>query len=244
MTVIKAADPVARRVRPPQIRVPVLPGHVGPAPSDSARLALEAQVAALEAELAEVQAQASQLSAALAAQEAEAAQTAMDHTQALAQAAAEARAAGRDEGAAAKDEALEVLAGAAERALDELRQDLSGLEVLAVALSRAALAKVFGEADDLGDRVARLVRRQLAEVERSAVLRIEVSAADFRDAAALEALGSRAGLSGIETCALDTLAAGDCRIRLRLGELEIGLAQQWGRLQALLDEALPAEAAP
>lgn len=242
MSVIKATDLLARRARTPEIRVPVLAAVAPvPPPVDAARLELERQVEALSQDVAALTEDKDALAETLEVREADLARMQLELDAAVAEAEARGRAAGLAEGAEAKAESLEILEDAARKAMDQLRGDLRGMETLAVALAKAALAKVFGDDRDMAARVARLVRRQLEGLDRAAVLRIEVAAADFADAAALADLSLAAGLEGIEVKAIDLLPPGDCRIRLRLGELEVGLGQQWGRLSALLDETLALE---
>jgi len=242
MRVIKATDLLARRARAPEIRVPVLAAVAPvPPPVDAARRELERQVEALSQQVATLTDDKAALAETLEVRDADLGRMERELEAAVAEAEASGRAAGLAEGAEAKAESLEILEGTAGKAMDQLRGDLRGMETLAVALAKAALAKVFGDDRDMAARVARLVRRQLEGLDRAAVLRIEVSAADFGDVAALGDLSLAAGLEGIEIKALDLLPPGDCRIRLRLGELEVGLGQQWSRLSGLLDETLAME---
>jgi flagellar biosynthesis/type III secretory pathway protein FliH len=242
--VIKADQLLARRARPPAIRPPMVAAPIpAPPPVDPQRLELELRVEALTEEAQRLRDEKAALEAAIEAAGAEAARLAREAEAAVAAAEEAGRAVGLAEGAEAKAEALARLEAAADRAMDQFRTDLRGMETLAVALSKAALAKVFGDDRDMAYRVARLVRRQIETLDRDAVLRVEVAAGDFTDPAALEGLVADAGLDGIEVKAIEDLQPGDCRIRLRLGALEVGLGQQWGRLSSLLDEALGAEPA-
>jgi len=239
MGVIKADQLKARRARAPEIRVPVLTAPPPAAtPVDPERAQLERRLEALTEEATRLRDEKIVLETAIEVAEAEAERLVREGEAEAVAAEARGRDAGFAEGQEAKAEALARLEAAADRALDQFRTDLRGMETLAVALSKAALAKVFGDDRDMAYRVARLVRRQIEALDRDAVLRIEVAAGDFADAAALDALALDAGLDGIEIKAVDELDAGDCRIRLRLGELDVGLSQQWGRLSALLDETL------
>jgi flagellar biosynthesis/type III secretory pathway protein FliH len=244
MGVIKADQLLARRARPPEIRVPVLAAApaAAPPPVDPERVALEARLETLLAEVERLRAEAAEAQAAIATAEAEVVRVAREGEEARAAAEQAAHAAGLAEGAEAKAQLLARLESAADRAMDQFRVDLRGMETLAVALSKAALAKVFGDDREMAHRVARLVRRQVEALDRESILRVEVSAADFAAAAALDDFAHDAGLSGVEIKAIEELDAGDCRIRLRLGELEVGLAQQWSRLSDLLDDALSPEA--
>jgi flagellar assembly protein FliH len=245
MGVIKADQLLARRARAPEIRVPILaPPMATPAAINPERLVeLEDRVAELEENVARLRAEKAELEAALEAAEIESVRRAAASEAAVAEAEASGRDVGFAEGAEAKAESIAVLEAAADRAMDQFRTDLRGMETLAVALSKAALAKVFGDDRDMAYRVARLVRRQVEVLDRDAVLRVEVAATDFSDAAAVEGLLRDAGLDGIEVRPVDELGTGGCRIRLRLGELDVGLSQQWSRLGALLDETLAVEGA-
>jgi len=232
MGVIKASDATARRARIPAFHV--LAADAAPAP---------AQAAIADAHRAELEGQVAALTEALEAAEAKLAALELDAEAREADAMEAGRAAGRLEGAAIADEALAILEASAAGAVDDLRESLRNVETLAVALAKAAVAKVFGEVGAPADRVSLIVRRQLAALERSAVLSVQVSTADFPDTEALAALQEAGGLGPVELQARDELGSGDCRIRLRLGELEVGVGQQWARLAALFDEALPGGAA-
>jgi flagellar biosynthesis/type III secretory pathway protein FliH len=245
MGVIKASDALARRARFPDIRVPALPTAAQEVtPFSAARHDLEQRVEALSEQLAELENEKAELAEALSACEAELAQAARDHETALADAEERGRADGLAAGAEAKAESLELLEAGTSRAVDQLRSDLKGMETLAVALAKAGLAKVFGDDRDMARRVERLIRRQLEGLERASILRVEVSATDFTGAVALDGLSDAAGLEGIEVKAVDALGPGDCRMRLRLGELEVGIGQQWARLSGLLDDVLAREERP
>jgi flagellar biosynthesis/type III secretory pathway protein FliH len=121
-----------------------------------------------------------------------------------------------------------------ERAVAEFVQALSALERLAPELARQGLAAMLGAETDRPALVAAIVQRQLRRLEAQAVVRVEVSAADFPDEAALSALAHALGAPGVQIGAESGLFSGDCRVRLKLGTMEIGLNQQWERLDALL----------
>ncbi|HWE45796.1 MAG TPA: hypothetical protein VG407_07185 [Caulobacteraceae bacterium] len=130
------------------------------------------------------------------------------------------------------ERALTRLGSGVDQALAQLSQELQGLERLAPLLAREALTLIL-EADAERSRVmTSLIRRQLARLKDQAVLIIEVSRADLPDAAALSAT---LGRPGVEVRTLDELASGECRFRLTLGSVELGLHQQWGRLSTLLE---------
>lgn len=149
---------------------------------------------------------------------------------------AEGRAAGRHEAEDTSAKALALLEGGVGRAVAEVARALESLERLAPELARQALAGVLGETDDRAGLVAAIVRRQLKTLETQAILHISVSTADFGDGTALSDLSRSLGANQVDLRVDGALKSGDCRIRLRLGTLDVGLDQQWGRLSALLDE--------
>jgi len=113
---------------------------------------------------------------------------------------------------------------------------LGGLERLAPALAHQALAGLLGQADARPQLVAAIVRNQVQTLEARALLEIEVSASDFPDGDALAALEGTLGGFGPVIHASVALKSGDCRIRLKLGTLDVGLDRQWNELAALLRE--------
>ena len=244
MSVIKAKDALAKTARWPVLTA-ARPPELSPMPVDPLREALEVelqaqsrqieelidQVALLQEELAAVRDEASVGRILLAEKDAEI-------QAAVADAAVAGREDGRREGAEAKVEILLALDAAITRTAEQLRADMQSLEPIAIALARAALTKVFGDTPHIDDRIARLVRRQLESLDRAAVLSVTVSANDFSDDDALATLSAAAGLEGLVVQASEALGSGDCRMRLRLGELDVGLSRQWSSLRALLDDAL------
>lgn len=135
------------------------------------------------------------------------------------------------------EQRLKALQHGLAQASAEWREQLLLLERLAPLLARSALAKLFHGCDDYSELVARSIALQLEALGREAIVSIHVSARDFPEAESLSSLraGSRAGGSDIVTDA--ELAAGECRLKLRMGHLDIGIPSQWRELSALLDEA-------
>jgi type III secretion protein L len=124
-----------------------------------------------------------------------------------------------------------------ERGLGEARAAwdarLEDLDILAVKLARAALAKMFGDNADLGDLVARTVAHHLGGLAADAVVGVRVSPEDF-PGDAIEALGARLDLARSRLAVDPDLDAGGCRIDLKLGAMDVEPARQW----AILDRAL------
>ena len=121
-------------------------------------------------------------------------------------------------------------------ALEAFGEALLALRRGAVLVAREALEKVLGDVGASPDLVARIVKAQVDGLEREAALAVEVSAQDFPDAEARQALRERLGGGRLEIRALPSLRAGDCRIQLSLWSLEVGAPLQWSRLSALLAE--------
>jgi len=182
------------------------------------------ETAAPDPRLSELEAEIARLEAALASQKREAAR-----------AVEAARTEGR-EAAVAADASRTALV---ERGLAEARaawdKRLDELELLAVAMARAALAKMFGESSDLGKLVTRTVAHHLAGLAADSVVGVRVSADDF-PGDALDALSGRIDLARTRLTIDPDLDAGGCRIDLKLGAIDVEPARQW----AILDGALAA----
>jgi type III secretion protein L len=149
------------------------------------------------------------------------------------------RAEGRREGAAAAvaedGERLELLEKAMAAAAADLAGRLEGIDALALAIARAALAKVFEDPAGEAERVAAAIVAQVSRLRSEAVLAVHVSRADFPDEAALAALP----VGAVRVAASAELASGECRLDLVLGQADIGPRTQWAR-----GEAAPVPRAP
>lgn len=147
---------------------------------------------------------------------------------------------GRDAGMReAKDHGLKLvtrLEGGVTAALKSFAQALSSLERLAPALAGQALASIFEDSKPRSALVKDIVQRQLKLVATDAIVHIEVSSADFGNDAALTSLAESVGNPRLSLRSFGHLKSGDCRIKLTLGTLEVGVDQQWGRLSAILQD--------
>jgi flagellar biosynthesis/type III secretory pathway protein FliH len=146
---------------------------------------------------------------------------------------------GRDEAEDMRTSALARLDAAVAQALVAFSQEMKALESLAPLLAREALKLILEEDADRSRLMEGVIRRQLQRLGEQVVLKIEVSRDDFAEPLDL---AGKLGRDTVEVHASDVLSSGDCRIRLRLGSLDIGLRQQWGRLSALLEDMAQAEA--
>jgi type III secretion protein L len=174
--------------------------------------------------LAELEAEIARLEAALAAQKSDAA-SAIDT----------ARKEGRAEAVADDAKRITLVERGLTEARDAWDARLEDLDVLAVKLARAALAKMFGESADLGELVTRTVAHHLAGLAADAVIGVRVSAEDF-PGEAIDALGLRLDLARSRLAVDPDLDAGGCRIDLKLGAIDVEPARQW----AIIDRTLAA----
>jgi flagellar biosynthesis/type III secretory pathway protein FliH len=154
---------------------------------------------------------------------------------------------GRNEGLMqAEDRQAErftLLENGVQEALDGLSKDLSSLERLSALLARECLDKILGASDDRAELVGRIIAEQIGKIERSTLLGIEVSRADFPDDQSLAALGAHIGLPSVALTADAEKPSGACTMTLRLGRMDVGLDQQWSALREVLGEmALPENA--
>lgn len=126
-----------------------------------------------------------------------------------------------------------------ERALGEARDAwdarLADLDVLAVKLTRVALAKVFGDRADLAELVTHTIAHRLGGLAADAVIAVRVSAEDF-PGEALDALGARLDTARSRLVVDPDLGSGGGRIDLKLGAIDVEPARQW----AVIDRALAA----
>lgn len=219
---IKSAEAVANRVR----QLPSEPApSIAPAPPavDYERLALEQELHGLKRVLEARDEKIRRLEAA------------------VAEASRDGEAKGREAGLQAavdrEEERLKQLGEGIDRALAAHGRQMAELERLAIQLASAGLDKILGASERFQELVAAALRQQVARLAQDAIVRVEVSAKDFADPAALEALAEAFGRPDAEVAALHELGAGDCRIRLQLGVLEVDPLEQWRRLRALYDHA-------
>lgn len=165
-------------------------------------------------------------------------------TEEIDRAAREAEAKGHENGLkAAADrqaERLTLLKASVAQAVNLLKDELAGLERLAPLVAAEALERLVGDGGARADLLRDIVVRTVAHLDADTIVRVEVASTDFPDTTALAADATLGAQRRIEVRHASDLKSGDCRVRLVLGELEVGINQQWGRLSDLLrDLALP-----
>lgn len=160
---------------------------------------------------------------------------------------ASAREEGRREGqaAAARDEAgrLSVLRDSFGAALDAWHDRLAELDALAVLFSKAALEKVFAQADRNAELVVAAIKRRAERLREESAVVVRVSQDDFPDASSLVEAPSGNGIEALPIIICADLGPGECTIDLQLGHIDISPNEQWKRLAALLDEITSDEGA-
>lgn len=123
------------------------------------------------------------------------------------------------------------LTQAATEATAALSASLVHLETAAGELASIALERIVGDPSTRQDLVAETIARAVGVLSADTVVEMEVSSRDFPDLARLEAVAP----AGCKVRALETHPSGACRLRLRIGELDLDLDGQTIRLRALLD---------
>lgn len=132
---------------------------------------------------------------------------------------------------------------AARRAQEGIAAGLVSLERLAALLARECCDKILGNAQDRADLIGYIIAVQIAKIDKSMLLAVEVSREDFPDDEALAALAQRLAPLTVALEANGEMTSGACVMRLRLGRLSIGIDQQWGALKELLTQMSEPEAA-
>jgi flagellar biosynthesis/type III secretory pathway protein FliH len=125
----------------------------------------------------------------------------------------------------------------------ELAEALGATERLAALLARDCLDKLFADASANADRVCALLRAQMVQIEQHELLAVVVSAADFSEEG-LERLRTVVPDRAVELRRDADLPAGSCKLRARLGEIDIGLGTQWQAVGDLLADMALAELPP
>jgi len=225
--VIKSADPgVSGRVRPLTLRLQ---------PIDAAAAVVDPETVRLRADLEAA-------TAALAVRDAEIERLKAAVEPARLEAEARGHAAGLAAAADLQAERLQLLEAGVLEAASQAKTELAALERLAPALAREGLARLVGDAGQRGDLLQDAVLNAVRQIDAEGVVRVEVAAGDFADLETLSGKLSEVAHRRIEARPAADLQAGQVRLRLVLGDLEVGLDQQWDRLARLFDDLAEARA--
>lgn len=144
--------------------------------------------------------------------------------------------AGRQAGLDGKAEATAALRDGVADALLRLDERMIALERLSLLLARDGLERILGASSPQGDLVLRALRKQMGLVQANSVLEVRVAPSDFTEAQVVE-LQAELG-PAIALVSDAGLTSGRCRLALKLGEAEVGVADQWANLRADLERLL------
>lgn len=204
------------------IRGLALPPLAAPPTAEALRIAeLEGQVSEMRRETDELRQAAAVLESAI--------------VEGRREALAQGRAEGRKEAEDRSSERLTSLKEALGNIAGDFRQAMDRLELLSGDLAGLALGRIVGEAALRPGLIADTLRQATTELFRDSVVIAEVSRADFPDAVSLERLRLPQTAPAVEVRINDEMASGACRLRLKLGEADLGLDGQVARLRALLE---------
>jgi len=150
----------------------------------------------------------------------------------------EARERGRDEGFAAattrEQERVDALKGAISEALATLERKIDSERDLAIDIARAALDRIVADPSLYHGLVTETARRNAAGLQRSSIVGLRVSFADFPDADALAALPPLGNHVKVE--ADPSLEPGACIFDLSLGSLDASIPRQLAAIEGALDQ--------
>lgn len=151
--------------------------------------------------------------------------------------------------AAREDGAREVLLDDRERldavfaglasAQEAWTRQLDAMEQLAVGIARVAVARMFGDHEDLADLVTRAAAAYAQRIGSEAIVALRVSPLDFPDPDRLAEAARSIGVASEILSADPMLEAGTCRADLRLGHALLDPARQWAEMERLLDDTGP-----
>lgn len=163
-----------------------------------------------------------------------------DHQIALKDAAAKAAAEAREQERRDEAEQLDALKAGLKDSVASLQSSFAALNDQAPLLAIEALRPLLNDPERYQTLIKETVQRQCATLADSTVVEVVVSAADFPDAARLDALSLPAE---VNTTIDPNAPAGQVRTRVRLGWLECSIPGYWQQLQALVSELSTRESA-
>jgi flagellar biosynthesis/type III secretory pathway protein FliH len=118
----------------------------------------------------------------------------------------------------------------------KLDESFTALERLAILVAQECLDAILGDPEYRMEALRAIVAKQLSQIEKKALLAIELSSADFPNTASLAAIKGEVKPHKVSVSANSGIGAGGCRMTFRLGRMDVGIGQQWGTLRTLLSE--------
>lgn len=137
-------------------------------------------------------------------------------------------------------DALDRLEAACNRAIEHFTVNLASAERLAIFIAQAVLERMLLDQPHFREVAGQAIAARVRDIENSSVVRLLVSPADFPEPEELDQLADLCGVDLAVIRQSADLDAGQCRVELTLGVLDIGLRQQWERLNQHLLHALHA----
>lgn len=145
------------------------------------------------------------------------------------------RLAGLAEAKQLQEERLSLLSTSLAGVQEDIRTELASMERLAALLASACLDKMLGDSQDRAGLVRDLIHVQIRAMDVSDILSVQLSAVDFPDLDQLATLAASLGLPPSILTASQDLKSGDCTMALTLGQLDLGIGQQWNALRTRLN---------
>lgn len=143
--------------------------------------------------------------------------------------------AGEEAAAATSEKTLELLKISLESEAKTLKERLEGQVDISVEMARTILSRILGDSDALPSHVARTAQHWKQRLSDSSILRVRVSADDFEDQAALDALEE--SLPNIEIVPQLDLKPGACVFDLKPGTLDASIDHQRAQADSFLAQA-------
>lgn len=141
---------------------------------------------------------------------------------------------GKSEAMSDELERTALLAAAIKNAAVDYQEKLDSLEGLAILLAQTGLDRIFSDHQEMDVLIASAIRHRLELLKQHNIIAVFVSPVDFADDAAVNRLKSAVGDTKLDFQTDRKLGSGDCRLSLKLGEVEIGVKPQLKQLDILL----------
>lgn len=142
---------------------------------------------------------------------------------------------GLDEAQDNQHERTELLRKSLDQACAHVAKNISSIQRLAPLIARDGLEMIFGNGGPRADLVQEIIRSQCDKIEHSTLISVKVSEADFPSSEATDGIVPNLQRSGVMVTASAEIPAGACVMELRLGELHVGIDQQWNALRNTLE---------
>ncbi|WP_298303612.1 hypothetical protein [uncultured Erythrobacter sp.] len=134
------------------------------------------------------------------------------------------------------EEAIELLKASLSQSEKGLKESLNNQVEAGIAISRAILGNILGNRFEMPAHVVSAATHWKSELAAGSVLGLRVSADDFPDKGALDALSQE--FPSVEIVSQSDLKSGACFFDLKLGSLDASIDRQLGSAIGFLDRAV------